>query len=200
MLTAKEGWAVGLVAGDGQGTILHWDGAQWRRVPAPSNAFLTSVYMVSATDGWAVGYDQATNLSLIVHWNGLTWDVVTTLPVPPTMKNILTSVFMVSALDGWMVSGYTFAGSPFGPGSGLFLHYGPEIACIPTTTTTTTSLTSTVTTTIISTTTSATTTTSTTTTAPGGPVPAFPIESILAGLVAGVAVLAVLRHRPRRRS
>jgi hypothetical protein len=31
-------------------------------------------------------------------------------------------------------------------------------------------------------------------------VPGFPIESILAGLVVGVAVLSVLRHRPRRRS
>jgi hypothetical protein len=31
-------------------------------------------------------------------------------------------------------------------------------------------------------------------------VPGFPIESILAGVVAGLAVLTVLRHRARRRS
>jgi len=101
----------------------------------------------------------------------------------------MKSVFTVSALDGWAVGEM-----------GIILHYGPEIACVPTTTTTTTSLTSTVTETTTSTTTSTTTTISTTTTAPGGPVPGFPIESILAGLVGGVAALTVLRHRRNRRS
>jgi len=211
MLSPTNGWAVGLPPGVGkQGTIIHWDGAQWRTVPAPPNAFLTSVYMITATDGWAVGYDTGTNLSLILHWNGLTWDVVSTSPVPSTMKNILTSVFMVSALDGWIVSGYTFipVGLGFGPGSGLFLHYGPEVVPGTTTSTTTstsfTTVISTITSSTTSTTSSTTSTTSSSTMTPasGGTwgVPGFPIESILAGLVAGVAVLAVLRHRPRRRS
>jgi hypothetical protein len=200
MLTPTNGWAVGLVAGDGQGTILHWDGTQWRRAPAPPGAFLTSVYMVSATDGWAVGYDSSTNLSLILHWNGLTWDVVPTPAVPSTMKNILTSVFMVSAFDGWITSGYTFvpSGLSFGPGSGLFLHYGPEV--VPGTTTSMT--TSTSFTTVVSTITGSTTSTGSTSTmtpASGGTwgVPGFPIESILAGLLGGLIALTVIRRRRR---
>jgi hypothetical protein len=62
--------------------------------------------------------------------------------------------------------------------------------------------TSTATSTVTSSTTTTTTGSSTTTmtTPPGPGIPGFPIESVLAGLVAGVTVLAVLRHRPRRRS
>ena len=183
MLTPANGWAVGL-----EGTIIHWDGAQWRRAPAPPNAFLTSVHMVSPTDGWAVGYDTQTNLSLILRWDGLTWNVVSTAPVPPTMSNVLTSVFMVSSLDGWIISGYTFAPNVpgFGAGSGLFLHYGPRV--IPET--------------VTSTLTSISTETSTVGTSQGLGIPGAGIVFVLVGLMVGVAVLVVLAallRRPRLR-
>jgi outer membrane protein assembly factor BamB len=77
------------------------------------------------------------------------------------------------------------------------------------TSTVTSAVTSTVTTTIAATTVTTTETSMHTTTdtvtqtvsiCPGpSPVPGFPIESILAGLVAGVAALGFLRHRHRRR-
>jgi outer membrane protein assembly factor BamB len=77
------------------------------------------------------------------------------------------------------------------------------------TSTVTSAVTSTVTTTIAATTVTTTVTSMETTTSmvtqtvsicPGpSPVPGFPIESILAGLVAGVAALGFLRHRHRRR-
>jgi len=201
MLSPTDGWAVGN-ATLGQATIVHWDGTQWRRVPGPATGtagFLRSIHMVSPTDGWAIGQVDMVSApdgttgprSLIVHWDGLTWDVVATPPLPPTMSVALQSVFMVNALDGWMVSN-----------QGLILHYGPEV--VPGTTTSTTTSTSTVivTSTSTSSTTNSTSTSTTATTPPLGSwgIPGFPIESILAGLVAGVAVLAVLRHRPRRRS
>jgi len=188
MLSPTDGWAVGNATGT-QATIIHWDGIQWRSVPGPAVAadgFLDSVHMVSPTDGWAVGWygtasfpDGSATRSLIVHWDGLTWNVVSTLPLPPTMAVRLRSVFMVAALDGWIVSD-----------QGLILKYGPEIVPGTTTTTSTTTETTTATTSE---------TTTTTTPPPEWRIPGFPIESILAGLVAGVAVLAVLRHRPRRR-
>jgi len=192
MLSPTDGWAVGNATSAGQATIIHWDGLQWRQVPGPAVApdgFLHSVHIVSPTDGWAVGYygtatfpDNSHTRSLIVHWDGLTWNVVATLPLPPTLAVPLRSVFMVGALDGWIVSD-----------QGLILHYGPE--SVPGTTTSMTTLTETTT----STTTSLTSTSTTSALSTWG-VPGFPLESILAGLVAGVAVLAVLRHRPRRRS
>jgi len=197
MLSPTDGWAVGATAVDGQATIIHWDGVQWSRVPAPLTGIiargvgLNSVYMLSPTDGWAVGFSAVTGLSLIIHWDGTTWDVVSTLPVPPTMVEPLWSVFMTTPLDGWIVAD-----------EGLILHYGPE--SVPGTTTsyaTSTSLT-TVVSTITSSTTTTTSATSTTgtsvmTPASGGTwgVPGFPIESILTGLVAGLFVLTVLRRR-----
>lgn len=193
MLSPTDGWAVGYApTGGGEATIIHWNGAQWTRVSGPvmgAGGFLRSIHMLSQTDGWAVGLNATNGRSLIVHWDALTWDVVSTQPLPPTMSVALRSVFMVAPLDGWIVSD-----------QGLILKYGPEVILD----TTTSTLTSTATTTASETTTttsSVTTSTSTTTTPPPEwKIPGFPIESILVGVVAGVAALAVLRHRPRRRS
>jgi len=194
-LSANNGWAVGDNGADTRATIIHWDGAQWTRVSAPVGR-LTSVYMVSANDGWAVGQVAPGGLSLIIHWDGLTWDVVGTIPIPSSMQVTLRSAFMVASLDGWI------AGD-----RGLILHYGPEV--IPATTTSTSTVvvtsTSTSTSTTVSTATSTTSTstsnsTTTTTSIPPSPIPGFPIESILAGVVGGVAVLTVLRRRRNGRS
>ena len=199
MLSPTDGWAVGITAADLQATIIHWDGVQWRRVPAPLSAAglgvgggLYSLHMLSPADGWAVGWNQLTGLSLILHWDGTTWDVVATAPVPVNMVPVLFSVYMVTSLDGWIVAA-----------QGLILHYGPE--SVPGTTTSLSTIIQTTTSTTITTATSTSVTTgitssSVTTGLSTWGVPGFPIESILAGLVAGVAVLTVLRHRPRRRS
>jgi len=188
-LNPSNGWAVGNNGTNTQATIIHWDGAQWNRVPGPPGN-LTSVFMTSANDGWAVGQNSTGRLSLIVHWDGLTWNVVSTLPLPPTLSVALRSVFMVAPLDGWIVSD-----------QGLILHYGPE--SVPGTTTSVTTVIQTTTSTSTSATTnssSTTSSTSTTTSIPPSPVPGFPIESILAGLVGGIATLAVLRRRRKFRS
>ena len=192
MLSPTDGWAVGNATSGDQATIIHWDGMLWTPVPGPDigdSGFLHSVHMVSPTDGWAVGYrsDRFFKRSLIIHWDGLTWNVIATLPLPPTMAVPLRSVFMVNALDGWIVSD-----------EGLILHYGPE--SVPGTTTSLSTVIQTTTSTTIETTTSSTASSSVTTATSTWAVPGYPIESILAGLMAGVAVLTVLRHRPRRRS
>ena len=184
-LTPSNGWAVGNNGTDRHATIIHWDGSQWTRVPAPLGN-LTSVYMASANDGWAVGQNETAPLSLIVHWDGITWDVVSTVAVPPSMSVALRSVFMVESLNGWIVGD-----------RGLILHYGPEV--IPGTTTSTSTVV--VTSTSTSTTTSTTSTTSTSATSTTAPstwgVPGFPIESILAGLLGGLIALTIIRRRRR---
>ncbi len=191
-LSPNDGWAVGTATaaiGD-QATIIHWDGAQWRRVPAPEGN-LTSVHMVAANDGWAVGFDAnagPSGSSLIVHWDGVSWDVVATLPVPSTLAVELRSVFMTAALNGWIVSD-----------QGLILRYGPEDVATSTITSTAT-VTSTITSTSTSGTTSTITTSHTTTTMPPAPIPGFPIESILAGLVGGLAALSLIGRRRRNRN
>ena len=197
MLSPTNGWAVGFApAAGGQATIIHWDGSQWTSVPGPTvgaGGYLNSVYMVSPTDGWAVGLDGAGPKSLIVHWDGVTWDVVATLALPPTLAVPLRSVFMVGPLDGWIVSD-----------QGLILHYGPE--SVPGTTTSTSTTTSVTTLTNSTTVTGTTTTsmtvtciscvsTSPTTAVVSAPIPGFPVESILAGLLGGLIALTVIRRR-----
>ncbi len=199
MLSPTNGWAVGFApTAGGQATIVHWDGSQWTSVPGPivgAGGYLSSIHMVSPTDGWAVGFDAGAARSLIVHWDGITWNVVSTLPLPPTLAVSLNSVFMVNSLDGWIVSN-----------QGLILHYGPE--SVPGTTTSTTITTTTSTSTVTGSTTTITGTsttivtcisctgTSTTSTGPGA-IPGFPVESILAGLLGGLIALTVIRRRRR---
>ena len=193
MLSPTDGWAVGYApTTGGQATTIHWDGSQWTSVPGPTvggGSYLNSIFMASPTDGWAVGLDTtAPGKSLIVHWDGLTWNVVATLPLPPSMAVSLNSVFMVASLDGWIVSN-----------QGLILHYGPEV--IPGTTTSLTTVIQTTTSTSMSVTTSTSSSTTASTTAttsiPPSPIPGFPIESTLAGLLAGLIALTVIRRRRR---
>ncbi len=192
MLSPTDGWAVGFTAGDGQATIIHWDGVQWRRAPGPLTApgfGLASVRMVSATDGWAVGAASAAiGGSLITHWDGTTWNVVATLAIPPSLAVILRRVFMVSAFDGWIVDVST----------GLILHYGPQVILGTTTSTLTTFTTTTAT--VGSTTAPTSATTGTTATPAPTAVPGFPWESIAAGIITGLATLTLLRVRKRRRA
>jgi len=63
MVNASDGWAVG-----DAGTIIRWDGDDWRTVTSPTGHGLLSVFMISADDGWAVGWDGT-----IIQWTGTEW-------------------------------------------------------------------------------------------------------------------------------
>jgi len=197
-LSSTNVWAVG--AG---GTIIHRDGIGWTVVPSGVPQDLNSLFMLSATEGWAVGAVSGSS-PVILFWDGSTWTRV--LPVP-SVSSALQSIWMVGSTDGWAV------GDP-----GLILRFGPSVAAttttmittVPVTTTSTTTQSVTATTTVITSTVSTqvtstqtvtdtatvteTSTTLTITPVPS-PIPGFPIESVLAGLVAGAAALFVLRRR-----
>jgi len=202
-LSATDVWAVGAA-----GTILHRDGAGWSAVPSGVGVDLNGICMLSASEGWAVGAISAGE-PVILYWNGLTWARVFVQPMTGIL-NPLNAVWMVSSTDGWAV--------------GSMLRFGPvattTISTVPVTVTSTsttiqsvtststvatttvsTQVTSTLTvsgttTTYVSTASETTTVTGTVTIPPGpGPIPGFPLESILAGLVAGATALFVLRRR-----
>jgi photosystem II stability/assembly factor-like uncharacterized protein len=197
-LTSTNVWAVG-----NAGTILHRDGTGWTSIPSGTALDLYSLYMLSATEGWAVGAADA-NSAAILFWDGSTWTRV--FPVPMVSRYLL-DVWMVNSQDGWAVGE-----------KGLILRLGPgpvtTVTTVPVTATSTTtqyvtstSVTSTVFTQVTSTSTQIIPTTTTSTTLevttgtiglpPAAPVPGFPLESILAGLVAGAAALFILRRRGR---
>jgi hypothetical protein len=199
-LNNTDVWAVG-----NSGTILHRNGLGWILIPSGVTQNLNSLYMLSDNEGWAVGASDGIS-PVILFWGGSTWTRV--FPIPMVNLDLL-SIWMVASQDGWSVGQH-----------GLILRCGPDVTIatttitVPVTTTstttnsvtaTTTVATSTVSTQLTSTQTFSTTATSTIlvvstgTVAPvPAPVPGFPMESILAGLVAGVAALFVLRRRRMR--
>ncbi len=73
-------WAVG-----DAGTILHWDGQAWTKIPSNTGAHLFGVAMVSATQGWAVGSD-----GVIVEWNGSAWTAL-----PPKSEDWYRAIDLV---------------------------------------------------------------------------------------------------------
>jgi len=204
-LSSTNVWAVG-----NDGTIIHRDGTGWSRVPSGLGALqhLNSLYMLSAAEGWAVGIDDAGS-PILLFWNGLTWSRVFPIPAPPRAgagNDDLEDVWMVASQDGWAV-GEDGLILRFGPIQGVTVTTGTITATATTTTTQSVTATSTVTTstvstqgtstqTVTSTTTLWETTTGTTTITPmPAPIPGFPVESILAGLIAGATALFVLRRR-----
>ena len=77
--SATNAWAVGHTAG--KILILHWNGAKWVTVPAPSPAgakpaLLAGVSAVSSSAAWAVGeadYPHNVRKLLIERWDGTRW-------------------------------------------------------------------------------------------------------------------------------
>jgi hypothetical protein len=196
-LNDTDVWAVG-----NSGTILHRNGLGWTLVPSGVTENLNSLYMLSDNEGWAVGASDGTS-PVILFWDGSTWTRV--FPIPMVNLDLL-SIWMVASQDGWSVGQ-----------DGLILSCGPAVTLatttitVPVTTTSTTTnsvtatstlTTSTVPTQITSTQTVSTTATTTilvvstgTVTPVPSPVPGFPFESILLGLVAGAVALFVIRGR-----
>jgi len=103
-------WAVGASSSGGwsQPLILHWDGATWTLVTAPSlpaPGVLSGVAAVAPDDVWAVGSvgDPALGLErpLALHFDGTSWSVV---PVPSVGgTSSLRAVSARRAGDVWAV-------------------------------------------------------------------------------------------------
>ena len=103
-------WAVGASSSGGwsQPLILHWDGATWTLVTAPSlpaPGVLSGVAAVAPDDVWAVGSvgDPALGLErpLALHFDGTSWSVV---PVPSVEgTSSLRAVSARRAGDVWAV-------------------------------------------------------------------------------------------------
>jgi hypothetical protein len=203
-------WAVGKVDPTGFASAIHYDGTMWSRVTienAVTGAFnLNTVCMVpgSATDGWTLG-DNATASVIGFHWDGVSWTGVTVHNVPTLLFPIYSASFIASD-DGW-AAGW----------NGTLIHWGHSIDIETTSATSSTTSSSTATSTGSTTTSSSTSTstgsstsssttssssssstttasTTTTTTFVPSPVPGFPVEAIIIGLLLGAAVPILRRH------
>ena len=105
-------WAVGVVGGlDPTALTLHYDGASWTQVAAPSppeGAQLSDVVAIGAADVWAVGQTNPNEFGdgLALHWNG---DVWTSVEVPQPgggLDDDLHAIDAVAPDDIWAVGTY----------------------------------------------------------------------------------------------
>ena len=197
-----DGWAVG---DDGTGppanvVFAHWNGGGWTNIPlgdpnpplavSPTGLRLRSVYLTGPEDGFAVGdpiYDSfngpvTSTLAGIIHLDPLNPPVV---GQQTTTENSLTQTSTGSTIVSTSSSSST-----------------SSLASTVTATSATTETSTSVSTSIVSTTavvTETVTTSSSTTTPlvlPG--IPGFPWESIIAGIIIGIALLGVARRKRRK--
>jgi hypothetical protein len=120
-ISESDIWAVGYTgSGDTslegrKALILHWDGATWKIVPAPTIASgaeeLTAITVISVGDAWAVGYqidcvgDSCKTQTLTIHWDGKAWAQVPS-PDPIPTNNALLGIAVITSEDVWAV-GYS---------------------------------------------------------------------------------------------
>ncbi|NVJ04322.1 hypothetical protein HUW63_03575 [Myxococcus sp. AM001] len=92
-------WVVG-----NEGTVLHGDGVQWRRVPVPTAQDLWGIWGADPDDVWAVGgRGRQTGDATLLHYDGREWTVV---QVPPLQRDRVDAFYKVwgSAHDDvWVV-------------------------------------------------------------------------------------------------
>ena len=107
MLSANEGWAVGV-----GGVIVHYINGQWQITQSeqPGSPDLTSVAFSSPDEGWAVGAG-----GVILHYQDGAWST----DGAPLKGVDFSAVAMVSPTEGWAVgTAYSNTGQ-----TGAIFHY-----------------------------------------------------------------------------
>ena len=93
--------------------ILHWDGQDWKRMPAPLPAarltpfLLHDVVAISPTNAWAVGAVATKRMhrTVVMHWDGEVWELVRGAN-PSAQFQDLSGVAARSARRVWAVGTY----------------------------------------------------------------------------------------------
>jgi hypothetical protein len=110
----SDAWAVGNRGESESGTrrsvIVHWDGAQWSKVPSrhPGDQDqLEDIVAITADDAWAVGSVSPTGFSrpLLEHWDGVQWATVRLRGLPGETHR-LVSVSASGPRDVWAAGEY----------------------------------------------------------------------------------------------
>ncbi|MGA2790061.1 MAG: hypothetical protein ABSF00_04745 [Candidatus Bathyarchaeia archaeon] len=187
---ATDGWAAGQDSVTHLPVTIHYDGTSWTEMslsPAiPNQGVLLALYLRSSTNGLAVGPGFGSDtLSLILHLdppgsfqNTVVQQVTVTNVVTTSATSTTSSTSVTSQSTSTTASTSSTSTSSTSP---------------PTTIVSTTVATVTLGSTPTSTTTQVTSSVSTPLALP--PMPGFPLESILAGILVGMAALTILRRR-----
>jgi hypothetical protein len=99
MVSATDGWAVGVNPFKGNHILLHWDGTSWAPVPGPAGGkgALLGVSADSAADAWTAGPRSLVRggPAPAWHWDGTDWT-----QVPITFSGEFADQNAVSAASG----------------------------------------------------------------------------------------------------
>ena len=79
-------WAVG-----DQGTIIRWDGSEWKKVQSPVNLLLYDIWGSSASDVYAIRFSLSQN-SQLIHFDGNIWTELTN-QLPSGQRNFASLWF-----------------------------------------------------------------------------------------------------------
>lgn len=185
---ATDGWAVGVDTVTGLPITIHYDGTSWTvttLTPAiPNKGELKSLSLRSSTNGLAVGTGvlptptPPTTLSFILHLDppgGLTGSTTTPVTTTTAASTTVTTTTVTSTS-----STYSSTSS---------------VNSVSTTSSTPVTTSSTTPTTVSTTVITYTAPSSVSTPLALPPVPGFPLESIIAGILVGFAALAIVRRR-----
>jgi hypothetical protein len=193
---ATDGWAVGVETVTGNPVTIHYDGSSWTVTPLspPINSpgALLGMSLRSSTNGLAVGQPPngvPPDLSYILHLDPP--GGVTASTTAPSVTTTTTAGFTASATT----STSTVVTTSIATASASSTNSPTTEAS-----TSTTEASASTTAVEVSTSTTAapqTSTTSNTTPLALPPIPGFPLESIMAGLMIGMTALALIRRRRR---
>ena len=200
---ATDGWAVGFDTTTSKPVTIHYDGTTWTEMsltPAIPNTAaptaLNGLFLRSSTNGLAVGQYVAgdvNTLALILHLDppgGVTASATTAASTSSTSTTTSSTSSTIAVTSGTSSTSSVSTSTSSTP-----------VTSASTSSTPTTVSTAVVTFTVASTPT--TTTQAATTSASGSvsvpltlpPIPGFPLESIIAGIIVGVAALVIVRRR-----
>ncbi len=87
-------WIVG-----NRGTVVHWDGARWTSMYAPTEDDLTAVWASGPDDVWTIASSGSPPGSSMFHWNGTAWSEVTD---PAFAAHAPDSIWGSSRTDIWV--------------------------------------------------------------------------------------------------
>ncbi len=200
-----DGWVVGddQTGPPGNVVFAHWDGVSWDYTPlvppilagsTTPGMSLRSVYLTGPQDGWAVGAPvTGGTLSGIIHLDP---------PSPPIVGQQVTST--TSSSTSSSSSSSSNSSSSLSSSSTGATTVSSSLSSSTSSNASTTSgiTTGSLTTTVVSTSASTmtvvstptTTSSSTTTSVSTSPIPGFPWESIIVGMILGVAILVITRR------
>jgi hypothetical protein len=100
LLSADDGWMVGVGAGMPPTQMLHLQQGHWTAVPVDDSAgdTLLKVVLRSPTDGWAVG-------NHFYHYDGIRWTRLSSAQLGGQDNFVASDVAFLSPSEGWAVGG-----------------------------------------------------------------------------------------------